>query len=107
MTGAAERDGARLGVVDGVQERRHLTVLEGIDEVPHLRGDDRGRVALERVGAQRVAELAHQCRGPLAAPGHVAHGHHVPAFLAAMLAALLPSWRAARANISATLARRL
>jgi len=31
----------------------------------------------------------------------------VPAFLAAVLAALLPSWRAARANISATLARRL
>lgn len=31
----------------------------------------------------------------------------VPAFLAAGLAALLPSWRAARANISATLARRL
>jgi putative ABC transport system permease protein len=30
----------------------------------------------------------------------------VPAFLAAALAALLPSWRAARANISATLARR-
>jgi putative ABC transport system permease protein len=30
----------------------------------------------------------------------------VPAFLAAVLAALLPSWRAARANISATLARR-
>jgi putative ABC transport system permease protein len=31
----------------------------------------------------------------------------VPAFLAAALAALLPSWRAARANISATLARRV
>jgi putative ABC transport system permease protein len=31
----------------------------------------------------------------------------VPAFLAAALAALLPSWRAARANISATLARRI
>ena len=30
----------------------------------------------------------------------------VPAFVAAALAALLPSWRAARANISATLARR-
>ena len=30
----------------------------------------------------------------------------VPAFVAATLAALLPSWRAARANISATLARR-
>jgi len=30
----------------------------------------------------------------------------VPAFLAAALAALLPSWRAAHANISATLARR-
>ena len=30
----------------------------------------------------------------------------VPAFLAAALAALLPSWRAARSNISATLARR-
>ena len=31
----------------------------------------------------------------------------VPAFLAAALAALIPSWRAARANISATLARRV
>jgi len=31
----------------------------------------------------------------------------LPAFLAAALAALLPSWRAARANISATLARRM
>ncbi len=31
----------------------------------------------------------------------------VPAFLAAVLAALLPSWRAARADISATLARRM
>ena len=31
----------------------------------------------------------------------------VPAFLAAALAALLPSWRAAQANISATLARRV
>ena len=30
----------------------------------------------------------------------------VPSFLAAILAALLPSWRAAHANISATLARR-
>jgi putative ABC transport system permease protein len=30
----------------------------------------------------------------------------VPSFVAAMLAALLPSWRAAQANISATLARR-
>jgi ABC-type antimicrobial peptide transport system permease subunit len=30
----------------------------------------------------------------------------VPALLAAALAALLPSWRAAHANISATLARR-
>jgi putative ABC transport system permease protein len=30
----------------------------------------------------------------------------VPAFTAALLAALLPSWRAARSNISATLARR-
>ena len=29
-----------------------------------------------------------------------------PSLLAATLAALLPSWRAARANISATLARR-
>ena len=31
----------------------------------------------------------------------------VPSFAAALLAALLPSWRAARANISATLARRV
>ena len=30
----------------------------------------------------------------------------VPSLLSATLAALLPSWRAARANISATLARR-
>jgi ABC-type lipoprotein release transport system permease subunit len=30
----------------------------------------------------------------------------VPSLLAATLAALLPSWRAAHANISATLARR-
>jgi len=30
----------------------------------------------------------------------------VPSLLAATLAALLPSWRAAQANISATLARR-
>jgi putative ABC transport system permease protein len=30
----------------------------------------------------------------------------VPALVAAALAALLPSWRAAQANISATLARR-
>ena len=75
VPGAREVDAAVVGLHDQVEQRGHLAAVEtshqAVEPVEHAGG----RVALERVGARRVAQLAHQRGRSDAVADHVAHRH--------------------------------